>query len=103
MTLKERLMETIATLPDNHVEETFQFVQTLQAPIRKVIGVCGGAARIRDTLIPAWTLVAYRNQGATNLELLENYPGLTINDLQSAWDYYEQNQLEIDRLIDGDE
>lgn len=45
MTLKERLMETIATLPDNHVEETFQFVQTLQAPIRKVIGVCGGAAR----------------------------------------------------------
>ena len=102
MTLKERLLETIATLPDNYVEETLQFVQTLQAPIRKVDGVCGGAARIRDTRIPVWTLVAYRNQGATDLELLENYPGLTLKDFQAAWDYYENNQMEIDRLIDED-
>jgi uncharacterized protein (DUF433 family) len=82
MTLKERLLETIASLPDHQVEETFQFVQRLQAPIRKVASICGGAARIRDTRIPVWTLVAYRNQGATDLELLENYPGLTIEDLQ---------------------
>ena len=103
MTLKERLLETIATLPDDYVEETLQFVETLQAPIRKVAGVCGGEARIRDTRIPVWTLVAYCNQGATDSELLGNYPGLTLKDLSAAWDYYENNQTEIDRLIDEDE
>ena len=103
MTLKERLLETIATLPDDYVEELLQFVETLQAPIRKVAGVCGGEARIRDTRIPVWTLVAYCNQGATDSELLGNYPGLTLKDLSAAWDYYENNQTEIDRLIDEDE
>jgi len=103
VTLNERLLETIASLPDNYMEETLQFVQALQAPIRKVSGVCGGAARIRDTRIPVWTLVAYRNQGANDSELLENYLGLTFKDLQSAWGYYNNNQEEIDRLISEDE
>ena len=52
------------------MEETLQFVQTLQSPIRKVAGGCGRAARTRDTRIPVWTLVAYRNQGATDLDFL---------------------------------
>ena len=61
MTLKERLLETIATLPDEAVEETLEFIQSRQAPIRKTNGVCGGAARIRDTRIPVWTLVIYQS------------------------------------------
>ena len=36
---------------------------------------------------------------ASTLELLENYPGLTLKDLQAAWDYYENNQTEIDRSL----
>lgn len=85
------------------MEETLQFVQALQTPIRKVSGVCSEVARIRVSRIPVWTLVAYRNQGANDSELLENYSGLTFKDLQSAWDYYNNNQEEIDRLIDEDE
>ena len=81
MTLKEQLLETIATLPDEAVEETLEFIQSRQTPIRKTNGVCGGAARIRDTRIPVWTLVIYHQQGASTEELLHNYPGLTNQDL----------------------
>jgi uncharacterized protein (DUF433 family) len=103
MTLKEQLLETIADLPDNAIEETLEFVQSRQTPIRKTIGVCGGAARIRDTRIPVWTLVVYRQQGASTEELLQNYPGLTSQDLQAAWNYYETHQAEIDQWISEDE
>jgi uncharacterized protein (DUF433 family) len=71
--------------------------------IQETPGVCGGLARIRDLRIPVWTLVAYRQQGAPDEELLANYPGLTEKDLQAAWAYYEANQEEIDRLIAADE
>ena len=49
-------------------------------------GVCGGQARIRNTRIPVWTLVAYRQQGAPDEELLANYPGLTAEDLSAIAD-----------------
>ncbi|MCX5965230.1 MAG: DUF433 domain-containing protein [Cyanobacteria bacterium] len=103
MTLKTQLLETIAKLSDEAIEETLQFVQSRQNPIRKTIGVCGGAARIRDTRIPVWTLVIYHQQGASTEELLQNYPGLTNQDLAAAWEYYRTHQSEIDQWIAEDE
>jgi uncharacterized protein (DUF433 family) len=99
VTLKEQLLQTIETLPDDLLAEILQFVQTLQPPIHKTSGICGGAARIRDTRIPVWTIVAYQQQGAPDSELLYNYPGLTLQDLQAVANYYELNREEIDRLI----
>lgn len=99
MTLKEQLLQTIETLPDELLAETLKFVQTLQQPIRQTPGICGGAARIRDTRIPVWTIVTYQQQGATDAELLHNYPGLTLLDLQAVRNYYELNREEIDRWI----
>lgn len=96
MTIKEQLLQTIETLPDDLLAQTLQFVQTLQHPLHKTPGICGGAARIRDTRIPVWTIIAYQQQGATEAELLYNYPGLTLQDLQAVANYYEYNPEEIE-------
>ena len=95
MTIKEQLLQTIETLPDDLLAQTLQFVQTLQNPIHKTPGICGGAARIR-TCIPVWTIIAYQQQGATESELLYNYPGLTLQDLQAVANYSEHNREEIE-------
>lgn len=96
MTIKEQLLQTIETLPDDLLAETLKFVQTLEYPIHKTPGICGGAARIRDTRIPVWTIVAYQQQGATEAELFYNYPGLTLQDLEAVANYYDRNREEID-------
>jgi uncharacterized protein (DUF433 family) len=103
MTNRTQLLETIADLPEDLIDQTLTYVQTLQNPIRSTSGVCGGHARIRDTRIPVWTLVAYHQQGAPDEELLANYPGLTAADLSAAWEYYQQNRESIDRAIAEDE
>ncbi|MBE9164698.1 MULTISPECIES: DUF433 domain-containing protein [Microcoleaceae] len=96
MTLKEQLLQTIETLPDDLLAQTLQFVQTLQHPIHKTPGICGGAAGIRDTRIPVGTIIAYQQQGATEAELLYNYPGITLQDLQAVANYYDRNREEIE-------
>jgi uncharacterized protein (DUF433 family) len=103
MSRRAQLLEAIAALPDDLIEPALTYVEALQQPIQSVPGVCGGQARIRNTRIPVWTLVAYRQQGALDEELLGNYPGLTAADLQAAWAYYAENSVEIDRLIAEDE
>jgi uncharacterized protein (DUF433 family) len=70
--------------------------------IQKTPGVCGGNARIRDTRIAVWTLVSFRQQGASETELLRNYPGLTPQDLEAAWLYYQEHLQEIDQVIADD-
>jgi uncharacterized protein (DUF433 family) len=92
----------VATLPEELIDQTLTYVQTLQNPIQITPGICGGQARIRNTRIPVWTLVAYHQQGTPDDELLHNYPGLTPTDLSAAWDYYQQNYEAIDRLIAED-
>ena len=66
--------------------------------IKKTPGVSGGHACIRNTRIPVWTLVSLRQQGATEqeLELLNNYPGLALEDLTAVWGYYYNHKSEID-------
>lgn len=70
--------------------------------IQKTPGVCGGNARIRDTRIPVWTLVSFRQQGVPEQELLENHPGLSQQNLTAAWSYYAQHFAEIDQIIVDD-
>jgi uncharacterized protein (DUF433 family) len=60
---------------------------------------CGGDACIRDRRIPVWVIVNSRRLGATEAQILEDYPALTPADLQSAWKYYESNMEEINRAI----
>jgi len=67
--------------------------------VQQTPGICGGQPRIRNTRIPVWTLVSFRQQGANDTELLQNYPSLTSEDLITAWDYYEQHRSEIDLAI----
>lgn len=67
--------------------------------IRSTPGVCGGAACIRTTRIPVWSLESYRRLGADDAELLRNYPSLTAEDLRNAWEYVAANREEIDREI----
>lgn len=70
-----------------------------QSMINKTQGVCGGNARIRNTRIPVWTLVSLHKMGASNDDLLTNFPGLTQEDLNKTWLYYEKNNQEIDNAI----
>ena len=67
--------------------------------IRHTRGVCGGHACIRNTRIPVWTLVSLQSQGATDNELLEEYPSLIQTDLEAAWIYYQHHQEEIEQAI----
>lgn len=67
--------------------------------IQKTPGVCGGNARIRNTRIPVWTIISFYKLGASDEEILRNYPGLNPADLRLASSYYEQHQTEIDRVI----
>jgi uncharacterized protein (DUF433 family) len=67
--------------------------------IEKTPGVCGGQACIRNTRIPVWILVLNRKFGQLDAVVLESYPSLTQADLDSAWDYYRENPLEIEQSI----
>ena len=67
--------------------------------IKKTPRVCGGHACVRRTRIPVWTLVSLRQQGATEQELLNNYPGLTLEDLTAVWGYYYNHKSEIDLVV----
>ena len=57
------------------------------AGIEKTENVCGGSARIVGTRIPVWLLVEARDLGASEAQLLLDYPGLRADDLVNAWAY----------------
>ena len=61
--------------------------------------VCGGEARVVNTRISVWLLELSRRQGATEKQLLADYPGLEVDDLRAAWDYTRQNPAEIEAEI----
>ncbi len=67
--------------------------------ISKTPGVCGGDACIRSTRITVWGLVEWRSLGASEPELLDSISGLTREDLQAAWEYYNHHPEEIDQAI----
>lgn len=71
--------------------------------IRQTPGVCGGEACVRDTRIPVWLLVRYRQLGADDATLLRQYPGLTVDDLAAAWEYSTAHREEIEAAIAAQE
>jgi uncharacterized protein (DUF433 family) len=65
------------------------------ATIEKSPGVCGGSARVAGTRIPVWQLVEARSLGATEAQLLIDYPRLKATNLVDAWGYAEDHPDEI--------
>ncbi len=65
--------------------------------------ICGGEARIVRTRIPVWLLVIARRRGASEADLLRNYPTLRAEDLANAWAYARAHTDEIKRDIGENE
>jgi uncharacterized protein (DUF433 family) len=65
------------------------------ATIEKTPGVCGGAARVAGTRIPVWHLVEARGLGATEAQLLIDYPRLKAVNLADVWSYAQEHPDEI--------
>ena len=65
--------------------------------------VAGGEPCILCTRIPVWVLVQARKLGASEANLLNNYTGLSSEDLVNAWGYYRLRRDEIDQQIDENE
>ena len=61
--------------------------------------VCGGEPCIVRTRIPVWLLVQARRLGASEADLLRNYPALRAEDLANAWSYARAHREEIERQI----
>lgn len=70
-------------------------IGTTDGCIVKTPGICGGRARIDGTRIPVWSLEVYRQQGAPDVEILENFPTLNAKSLAAAWTYAEAHKSEI--------
>lgn len=68
--------------------------------IEKNQGVCGGRATISGTRIPVWILGSITPEGFEESILLESYPTLSAEDLDSAWDYVAENLEEINSDIE---
>jgi uncharacterized protein (DUF433 family) len=67
--------------------------------IEKTPGVNGGDACIAGTRIPVWGLEEMRRGGATENELLEDFPSLTRERLRQAWAYVKANPDEIEAAL----
>ena len=52
--------------------------------VEKAPGVVGGDACIVRTRIPVWTLVNYRLLGASDAQILENFPSLRAADARKC-------------------
>jgi uncharacterized protein (DUF433 family) len=101
--------EEIATLADQFMEQGLKGIGLERlgrkrsgqsrrrrfATIEKTPGVCGGAARVAGTRIPVWQLVAARIIGASEAQLLVDFPRLKAVNLADAWAYAEDHSVEI--------
>jgi uncharacterized protein (DUF433 family) len=73
------------------------------AGIEKTRGVCGGAARIVGTRVPVWQLVEARAAGASEAQILVDFPSLRAEDLVNAWSYEKSHRDEIKAEIHKNE
>ncbi len=94
----------IRVAPSGGADVVFAFEgQTLRieaksdlGPIRWQDDVLGGDARIRDTRIPVWLVVAHKKWGESDSEILAQYEGLNAADLSAAWDFYAAHTERVD-------
>src|SRR5215831_14033800 len=67
--------------------------------IVKILGVCWGHARIRDTRISVKHVIESLRAGATPADLVARMPHVTVEDIDAAQQYYHAYQAEIDQEI----
>src|SRR3954470_23956277 len=65
--------------------------------------VNGGEPCIVRTRIPVWVLVQARQLGASESDLLRDYPALRAEDLANAWAYARAHREEIEQQITENE
>ncbi len=110
-TLTQRIVSEIEAAPEPVQAEVLDFVLFVKARagtttdpgvaarIHRTPGVCGGEACIGMTRIAVWMLEEARRAGVGDLDLLKDYPGLSVFDLEAAWQYVETHHEEIDEAI----
>lgn len=67
--------------------------------ITKTPGVCGGRACIGGTRMTVWCIVSMVKNGASNNELIEQYPNINPDDIEDCCTYYEKHRAEIEQDI----
>jgi len=104
--LTQRIVNEIESAPEPIQEEVLDFVLFVKAraggesgSIRRTPGVSGGEACVGTTRIAVWMLEEARRAGGGELEILRDYPGLSVNDLEAAWKYVESHGVEIEKAI----
>lgn len=63
----------------------------------------GGEPCIVRTRIPVWVLAQARQLGASEADLLRDYPTLRAEDLANAWAYARAHREEIEQQISENE
>lgn len=107
--ITQRIISEIESAPEPVQAEVLDFVIFLktrksgdvpaQTFIRHTPGVCGGEACIRMTRIAVWMLEEARRAHASDADLLADYPDLTCEDLDAAWQYVATHHEEIENAI----
>ncbi|MCU0795917.1 MAG: DUF433 domain-containing protein [Akkermansiaceae bacterium] len=110
-TLTERIVSEIEGAPEPVQAEVLDFVLFVKARagavaipgssgrIQRTPGICGGEACVGMTRIAVWMLEKARRAGVGDLDLLKDYPGLSVFDLEAAWQYVESHHDEIEQAI----
>ena len=86
-------VESLANVPGA------QRSQAIVSGIEKADGICGGEACIARTRVPVWVLEQARRLGASEADLLADYPRLTAADLAVAWAYVAAQRDEVEAAI----
>ena len=109
--LTERIAREIEAAPEPIQAEVLNFVLFMKArsggagdasrvsTIRKTPGVCGGEACLGLSRVAVWILEDARRAGVGELDLLKDYPELSVSDLEAAWRYVEDHPEEIETAI----
>jgi|SRR6266851_2719086 len=64
-----------------------------------VPGVCGGNPCIKGTRLAVWILYRAKLAGASDNQLLRQYPFLKKSDLKNAWRFAKEHTAEIEQTI----
>ncbi len=109
--LTQRIVSEIEAAPEPVQSEVLDFVRFVKARagampdsgasgrIHRTPGVCDGEACVGMTRVAVWMLEDARREGVGDLELLKDYPGLSVFDLEAAWQYVESHSGEIAQAI----
>jgi uncharacterized protein (DUF433 family) len=109
--LTQRIVSEIEAAPEPVQAEVLNFVLLVKARagnlpipgssgrIQRTPGVCGGEACIGMTRVAVWILEEARRAGVGDLELLKDYPGISVFDLEAAWQYVDAHHEEIEQAI----